>query len=44
MVLYGRSQVFKSNNVMEDKILIKDKNGTEIIFGEKYKIIKKSEK
>ena len=35
---------FKSNNIMEDKILIKDKNGTEFIFGDIYKIIKKCEK
>lgn len=35
---------FKSNNTTEDKILIKDKNGTEFIFGNKYKIIKKCEK
>lgn len=35
---------FKSNNIFEDKILIEDDNGTEIIFDKIYKIIKKSEK
>lgn len=35
---------FKNNNVTEDKILIKDNNGTEFIFGDTYKIIKKCEK
>ncbi|MEG1309413.1 MAG: hypothetical protein RSA91_00950 [Bacilli bacterium] len=35
---------FKNNNVMNDKILIKDENGNEFIFGDTYKIIKKAEK
>lgn len=35
---------FKNNNVMSDRILIKDKDGTEFIFGDVYKVIKKYEK
>lgn len=35
---------FKNNNIFEDKILILDENGTENIFGNTYKIIKKVEK
>lgn len=34
---------FKSHNVLEDKILILDKNGTEKIWGNTYKMIKKNE-
>lgn len=35
---------FKSNNVLEDKILILDTEGAEKIFGDTYKIIKKCNK
>lgn len=35
---------FKSNNVLEDKILILDTEGVENIFGDTYKIIKKCNK
>ncbi|XZN14398.1 hypothetical protein ACSW9O_16175 (plasmid) [Clostridium perfringens] len=35
---------FKNNNILEDKVLIKDESGNEIIFGDRYKIIKKCEK
>lgn len=35
---------FKSNNVLEDKILITDTEGTENIFGDTYTIIKKCNK
>lgn len=35
---------FKSNNILEDKVLIVDEHGEEMIFGNTYKIIKKSER
>lgn len=34
---------FKSSNIMEDKILVEDENGTEDIFGTKYIIMKKKD-
>lgn len=34
---------FKSDNVENDKVLIKDENGAEIIFGEKYSIVTKKD-
>ncbi len=34
---------FKSNNVLEDKVLVEDENGTEDIFGTKYIIMKKKD-
>lgn len=34
---------FKSNNINEDLILLEDENGTEEIFGTRYKIVKKCE-
>ena len=34
---------FKNDNIENDKVLIKDENGTEIIFGEKYSIVTKKD-